>query len=168
MILHDSKGKNALKREKQNYVVMAMASLSTFNRKPVVWHRSHPFLSVLPPKSLITHLKETLWRVKLKCLRNGTQCLHFGLGPRTTTCVERWRIFARKGGFLLQYRTKFGTAGLFWQTEHAKAIDTSCSLHSHHGEHFYSCCVEAKTKCRWEFASKIVLKRKGLVLPRLS
>ena len=45
-----------------------------------------------------------------------------GKGPAIlSTCVKRWRFFACKVGFLLQDRTKFGTAGLFRQTEHAKA-----------------------------------------------
>ena len=46
-----------------------------------------------------------------------------GKGPAIlSTCVKRWRFFACKVGFLLQDRTKFGTAGLFRQTEHAKAV----------------------------------------------
>ena len=46
-----------------------------------------------------------------------------GKGPSIlSTCVKRWRFFACKVGFLLQDRTKFGTAGLFRQTEHAKAV----------------------------------------------
>ena len=68
-----------------------------------------------------------------------TRCAHFhwnsiilldqkrmdtiGKGPAIlSTCVKRWRFFACKIGFLLQDRTKFGTAGLFQQTEHAKAV----------------------------------------------
>ena len=39
-----------------------------------------------------------------------------------STCVKRWRLFACKVGFLLQDRTKFGMAGLFRLTEHAKAV----------------------------------------------
>ena len=47
-----------------------------------------------------------------------------GKGPAIlSTCVKRWRFFACKVGFLLQDRTKFGTAGLFRQTEHAKKND---------------------------------------------
>ena len=42
-----------------------------------------------------------------------------GLGSRL---VKRWRFFACKVGFLLQDRTKFGTAGLFRLIEHAKAV----------------------------------------------
>ena len=46
-----------------------------------------------------------------------------GKGPAIlSTCVKRWRFFACKVGFLLQDRTKFGTAGLFRLTEHAKAV----------------------------------------------
>ena len=46
-----------------------------------------------------------------------------GKGPAIlSTCVKRWRFFACKVGFLLQDRTKFGTAGLFRQTLHAKAV----------------------------------------------
>ena len=46
-----------------------------------------------------------------------------GKGPAIlSTCVKRWRFFACKVGFLLQDRTKFGTAGLFRQTEHAEAV----------------------------------------------
>ena len=46
-----------------------------------------------------------------------------GKGPAIlSTCVKRWRFFACKVGFLLQDRTKFSTAGLFQQTEHAKAV----------------------------------------------
>ena len=46
-----------------------------------------------------------------------------GKGPAIlSTCVKRWRFFACKVGFLLQGRTKFGTDGLFRQTEHAKAV----------------------------------------------
>ena len=46
-----------------------------------------------------------------------------GKGPAIlSSCVKRWRSFACKVGFLLQDRTKFGTAGLFWPTEHAKAV----------------------------------------------
>ena len=46
-----------------------------------------------------------------------------GKGPAIlSTCVKRWRFFACKVGFLLQDRTKFGTAGLFRQKEHAKAV----------------------------------------------
>ena len=46
-----------------------------------------------------------------------------GKGPAIlSTCVKRWRFFACKVGFLLQDRTKFGTADLFRQTEHAKAV----------------------------------------------
>ena len=33
-----------------------------------------------------------------------------------STCVKRWRFFVCKVGFLLQDRTKFGTAGHFRQT----------------------------------------------------
>ena len=45
-----------------------------------------------------------------------------GKGPAIlSTCVKRWRVFACNGGFLLQDRTKFGTAGHFRQTEHAKS-----------------------------------------------
>ena len=37
-----------------------------------------------------------------------------GKGPAIlSTCVKRWCFFACKAGFLLQDRTKFGTAGLF-------------------------------------------------------
>ena len=47
----------------------------------------------------------------------------FGDGPAIlSTCVKRWRFFACKVGFLLQDRAKFGTAGLFRLTEHAKAV----------------------------------------------
>ena len=46
-----------------------------------------------------------------------------GKGPAIlSTCVKRWRFFACKVAFLLQDRTKIGTAGLFRQTEHAKAV----------------------------------------------
>ena len=41
-----------------------------------------PFSSVLPKKSSSIHLRATVWKVKLKCFRNGTQCLKFGLGRR--------------------------------------------------------------------------------------
>ena len=53
-----------------------------------------------------------------------------GKGPAIlSTCVKRWHFFACKGGFLLQDRTKFGTAGLFRQTEHAFAsLSVSLSL----------------------------------------
>ena len=45
-----------------------------------------------------------------------------GKGPAIlSTCVKCWRFFACKVGFLLQDRTKFGTAGLFQLTEQAKA-----------------------------------------------
>ena len=46
-----------------------------------------------------------------------------GKGPAIlSTCVKRWRFSACKVGFLLQDRTKFGTTGLFRETEHAKAV----------------------------------------------
>ena len=46
-----------------------------------------------------------------------------GKGPAIlSTCVKRWRFFACEVGFLLQDCTKFGTAGLFQLTEHAKAV----------------------------------------------
>ena len=46
-----------------------------------------------------------------------------GNGPAIlSTCIKRWRFFACKVGFLLQDRTKFDTAGLFRQTEYAKAV----------------------------------------------
>ena len=41
-----------------------------------------PFSSVLPKKSSSIHLRATVWKVKPKCFRNGTQCLKFGLGRR--------------------------------------------------------------------------------------
>ena len=45
-----------------------------------------------------------------------------GKGPAIlSTCVKRWHRFACKVRFLLQDRTKFGTAGHFRQTLHAKA-----------------------------------------------
>ena len=45
-----------------------------------------------------------------------------GKGPAIlSTCVKRWRFFACKVGFLLQDRTKFGTASHFRRTLHAKA-----------------------------------------------
>ena len=43
-----------------------------------------------------------------------------GKGPAIlSTCVKCWRFFACKVDFLLQDRTKFGTAGLFRLTEHS-------------------------------------------------
>ena len=60
-----------------------------------------------------------------------------GKGPAIlSTCVKRWRFFACKVGFLLQDRTKFVTAGLFWLTEHAKAVYELFFLYSHHGDQF--------------------------------
>ena len=55
------------------------------------WHASHPFLSVLTKKSSSIHLRATLWMVKLKCFRNGTQISECWTWPtdfflwRTTT-----------------------------------------------------------------------------------
>ena len=75
-----------------NFFAKATTSPPTFNRKPAVWHASHPFLSVRPIKSSSIHLRATLWNVNLKCFRNGTQCLKFGLGPRTFYLSLRPRL----------------------------------------------------------------------------
>ena len=69
-----------------NYFEKATPYPPTFNRKPTVWHASasHPFLSVLnKKKSSSLHLRDTVWKVKPKCFRNGTQRLYFGLGLLT-------------------------------------------------------------------------------------
>ena len=38
------------------------------------------------------HLKETLWRVKLKCLRNGTQCLNFVIRLQILVTVVTFHV----------------------------------------------------------------------------
>ena len=45
--------------------------------------RKPPFSSVLPKKSSSIHFRVTVWKVKLKCFRNGTQYLKFGRGRRS-------------------------------------------------------------------------------------
>ena len=77
-----------------NYFAKATTSPPTFNRKPAVWHSSHPFLSVLNKKIFIyTPQSNSLaGKVKLKCFQNGTQCLNFGLGPRTFYFGLRQRL----------------------------------------------------------------------------
>ena len=66
-----------------NYFAKATTSPPTFNRTLAVWHAGHPFLSVLPKKFSSLHLRGTVCKVKVKCSQNGSQCLHFGRGPRT-------------------------------------------------------------------------------------
>ena len=46
------------------------------------------FSSGLPKKSSSIHLRATVWKIKLKCFRNGTQCLKFGLGRRVFTLAD--------------------------------------------------------------------------------
>ena len=75
-----------------NFFAKATTSPPTFNRKPAVWHASQPFLSVRPRKSSSIHLRATLWNVNLNGFRNGTQCLNFGLGPRTFYLSLRPRL----------------------------------------------------------------------------
>ena len=44
---------------------------------------SFSFSTEQKKKSSSIHLRDTVWKVKPKCFRNGTQRLYFGLGPRT-------------------------------------------------------------------------------------
>ena len=63
-----------------------------------------------------------------------------GKGPAIlSTCVKRWRFFACKVGFLLQDCTKFGTAGLFRLTEHAKAVLILKTIGNRKGDCAWSC-----------------------------
>ena len=60
------------------------------------------------------HGNSIIFWIKSGWIRKGPAIL--------STCVKRGRFFACKEGFLPQNCTKFGTVGLFRQTEHAKAV----------------------------------------------
>ena len=67
-----------------------------------------------------------------------------------STCVKHWRFFACKVGLLLQDRTKFGTAGLFQKTEHAKAVYKLFFIPSPWRPNL----TLLRKKCKRDFASK--------------
>ena len=60
--------------------------------------------------------------------------------------MQSW-LFATRS-----YEIRYGRP--FPANRACKSSNTNCTLYSHHGNQFYRCCVKAKTKCRWDFASK--------------
>ena len=92
-----------------------------------------------------------------------------GKGPAIlSTCVKRWRFFACKVGLLLQDRTKFGTAGLFRQTEHAKAVIRTVLYTLTTATNFNAAASKRKQNAGGTSLQKIVSKRERLTQTRLS
>ena len=84
-----------------NYFAKATTSTPTFRRKPAVWHASHPFLSVLPKESSSIHLRDTVWKVKLKCFRTELNVWSLDLADRLfTLAYDHFCTFNKVTGIL--------------------------------------------------------------------
>ena len=93
----------------------------------VSWHkRIAGSLGCAMTPSILSHSKHVTWTALMIDWPRAGALVALALDGQTTRNGrggrKRWRFFACKVGFLLQDRRKFGTAGLFRQTEHAKAV----------------------------------------------